>query len=1022
MKQRDVLNFWRDVEVFNLPDFNKESSALPHNALLPWEKDMRPLRNPKYNVWRFTLLFGRIPKKEVIHTIEGLLKVEEPPKDWEEPVTGHTCLSALLLDGNGQPDVKSYIPAAFIFGIRCLEENAPMTAVSEKLEEAQSDFELRYNVPPVAEEEQIKKGPAVTWKHLQQEIVYLDSVTKGWNKTPVQVFVVAKEVPKDAEPDTSFLNSFFLSDLNMLINTTRRDYGTALDRYLSITTDESKRKDLIENREFLCASLNPEWLPPGRWPAKTAYGLYAAQSGAVNTVLADLKGEAGIKGINGPPGTGKTTLLLDIIADVVVTRALNLMQTGPDELFARFTKIEKEEGFSGYFGLTSNVLYDSGIVVASNNNAAVENITKALPSIAKIDNDEFNSAGYFAVYAQRLIEEESWGILSAALGNAQNRSNFKWKFWLSDTENDVTGFQDMLWSIYKTAGDDQTIVYRQKFYDTKEELQKLISEFDLFKQKAAYFHQQYPVFKNNKRQQLNLENSIREVNAAITALSHEEGIVKMQIEEVNELIRLAEIVVAHIKDQKPSFFFFQKLLKTQAYRKWKIDYDHNMNELRDLVEKKSLLVKKIHSIQSELGSNRRSGADMEEKLDRINKSIAQYLELMEALHVHYGIDYKNLVSEEFYNKPLEEIQLRTPYSSELINGLRSNIFLKSLELHQYCILSNAKKVRNNLSLFFEMMEGRVQVKESIAQTLWGTLFLCIPVVSTTLASVSRLFSSMGKESIGWLLLDEAGQATPQSAAGIIWRSKRCIIVGDPLQIEPVVTIPKKLISRLRQQEGVDALWSPSNSSVQLLADRVSEKGTYMLKGDSDDKVWAGFPLRTHRRCDNPMFGIANEIAYANQMVKATKDITNDGYIGPSAWFHIVAGSAPVNKHVLTDEITLLREKMYALRAAGFQGEIFVISPFKSVAGACVEEFGNMTDVSCGTIHTFQGKEADVVFMVLGGNPASQGARDWASEKPNMLNVALTRAKKRFYVIGNRNLWAACNYFDVLAARLPYVNI
>lgn len=129
-----------------------------------------------------------------------------------------------------------------------------------------------------------------------------------------------------------------------------------------------------------------------------------------------------------------------------------------------------------------------------------------------------------------------------------------------------------------------------------------------------------------------------------------------------------------------------------------------------------------------------------------------------------------------------------------------------------------------------------------------------------------------------------------------------------------------------------------------------------------------------------MFDIANKIAYAGQMVKATKDIIENGYIGDSVWFHIKANNAPINKHVLTEELDLLKGKINALRIAGYTNEIFVISPFKSVAKACELIYRHIAGVSCGTIHRFQGKEADIVFLVLGDNPTSQGARDWVSFK------------------------------------------
>jgi superfamily I DNA and/or RNA helicase len=71
----------------------------------------------------------------------------------------------------------------------------------------------------------------------------------------------------------------------------------------------------------------------------------------------------------------------------------------------------------------------------------------------------------------------------------------------------------------------------------------------------------------------------------------------------------------------------------------------------------------------------------------------------------------------------------------------------------------------------------------------------------------------------------------------------------------------------------------------------------------------------------------------------------------------------------------------------------------------------------GTVHTFQGKERDIVFFVLGCDSSHSGAIDWASGEPNILNVAVTRAKKHLYVIGDRNLWGSKRYFDTALAML-----
>ena len=60
-------------------------------------------------------------------------------------------------------------------------------------------------------------------------------------------------------------------------------------------------------------------------------------------------------------------------------------------------------------------------------------------------------------------------------------------------------------------------------------------------------------------------------------------------------------------------------------------------------------------------------------------------------------------------------------------------------------------------------------------------------------------------------------------------------------------------------------------------------------------------------------------------------------------------------------------------------------------------------------------DSEECASVLGGGTA--GARDWASSRPNLLNVAASRAKARFYVVGDRKDWSRRRFFDVLSKNL-----
>lgn len=221
------------------------------------------------------------------------------------------------------------------------------------------------------------------------------------------------------------------------------------------------------------------------------------------------------------------------------------------------------------------------------------------------------------------------------------------------------------------------------------------------------------------------------------------------------------------------------------------------------------------------------------------------------------------------------------------------------------------------------------------------------------------------------------------------------MVDDPLQLEPIVTISLKAQEVLRRYHDVDEAWTPGRTSVHRLADRIAHHGTYVQNGEED--VWVGSPLRVHRRCDAPMFEICNTIAYAGLMVdgvakRGTLKISSTDWPS-SRWIDIRSPTADGHWIEAEGDATVeLLEQLISLDADPLR--LFLISPFRKVAERWRHKTKKYKGIRVGTVHTTQGKEADIVILVLGSDPSQAGARRWAARKPNLLNVAVSRAKLR----------------------------
>ena len=252
------------------------------------------------------------------------------------------------------------------------------------------------------------------------------------------------------------------------------------------------------------------------------------------------------------------------------------------------------------------------------------------------------------------------------------------------------------------------------------------------------------------------------------------------------------------------------------------------------------------------------------------------------------------VDGTFFERGHAEVHRQAPWLDDEVHRGRDDVFAAAIALHRAFIDAAAKPLRHNLGALMNALNGRSLPagKDALLPDLWASLFLVVPVVSTTFASVERMLGRLPPESLGWLLIDEAGQALPQAAVGALMRTRRAVVVGDPVQIEPIVVLPNTLTETLCRRFGVDPdRFNAPSASVQTLADAATP---YMaeFEGRHGSRT-VGVPLLVHRRCAEPMFGISNTIAYERLMVSAKAPARSAicDLLGPSRWFDVQGSAA-----------------------------------------------------------------------------------------------------------------------------------
>lgn len=266
------------------------------------------------------------------------------------------------------------------------------------------------------------------------------------------------------------------------------------------------------------------------------------------------------------------------------------------------------------------------------------------------------------------------------------------------------------------------------------------------------------------------------------------------------------------------------------------------------------------------------------------------------------------------------------------------------------------------------------------------------VLSTTFSARSCVFTGKPYD---YIIMDEASQVSIDTGALALTCARNAVIVGDTMQLPNVVTDEDrlKLDVIMRQYNITDGYDCAKNSFLQSVLGVIKNVPETLL--------------REHYRCHPRIINFCNQKFYGGNLLIMTED---KGEKDVLTAMRTVKGNHAIN-HYNQREIDVVMEEV--LPVLKDYDNVGIITPYNNQ----VDAFNNQLRKGiAGTIHKYQGRENDAIIMSVVDNQITPFADD-----ANMLNVAVSRAKKKFCLVLTGNNQEKHGYIMDLLDYIAYNN-
>lgn len=261
-----------------------------------------------------------------------------------------------------------------------------------------------------------------------------------------------------------------------------------------------------------------------------------------------------------------------------------------------------------------------------------------------------------------------------------------------------------------------------------------------------------------------------------------------------------------------------------------------------------------------------------------------------------------------------------------------------------------------------------------------------------------------------VVIDEASQCSIPAVLPLLFRAKRALIIGDPMQLGHIAGITAQQEQQARVRAGL--------SAAQLEDHRLTYH-VYASYQAAAQHCGETLLLDEHYRCHPAIADVVNGYCYAGQLQVLTDVRTQVAASDPMGtadpvpvlgWVDVRNGESAQGdggrSWLNPAEAEQVRETVDELLARlPSRATIGVVTPFRAQMERLARVWADNDRVRVGTVHAFQGGQRDVMVLspVATGNTPPRTTH-WVASQVNLWNVAITRAKSQLITVGSHAFW------------------